>query len=132
MAAAPARSQNHHASALPSQRYKARDAVPMGLNPIAPAELNEEDMVIVNENPASFHELNAPAQRPPALGNPIFGYSTHPPPPPIATRDFDASQRSMASGGSSASRQRMEELQAELERERKLRKNLEEQLNLPH
>ena len=33
--------------------------------------------------PPGFLELNAPRQRPPLLGNPIFGYSTHPMPPPV-------------------------------------------------
>ena len=130
----PTTAQNHHESALPSQRYKARNSVPATLNPIIPADLSEEDMALIGQMPASFHELNAPPQRPPALGNPLFGYSVHPPPPPIATfRGIGATQRSdsAASGMSSASRARMEELQAELEHERKLRKSLEDQLNLP-
>ncbi|KAL1503918.1 hypothetical protein AB1Y20_012379 [Prymnesium parvum] len=118
--------ESHHESSLPAQRYKARDAIPAGHNPIAVAELNEEETRVLQENLTTFEELNAPPRRPPILNNPIFGYSTHPPP----KSDLDLS----AKGGlaSTAARQRMKELQEQLEEERKARKQLEEQLKSAH
>ena len=82
------------------------------------------------EFPPGFLELNAPRQRPPLLGNPIFGYSTHPMPPPVIAEPPSPTK----SGGGKSTRQtaeamaRLQELQAMLHEERKLRKDLEAEL----
>lgn len=122
------RSQSHHESALPSQRYKARDALPAGFNPINPAELKEEDVGTSNPNLASFDELNVLPPRPPMLGNPIFGYSVHPLPLKGPNACISGEIGGDLSGG--AARQRMRELQEQLEQERRARKQLEQQLRL--
>jgi len=127
--------ESHHESSLPSQRYQARNnSLLKSINPIVPEELTEEENTLLHEFPPpgrTFDELNAPPQRSHVLGNPIFGYSTHPPPPPIpkhgSTR-HSATSPSQTSGGSSASRARMLQLQQELAEERRLRKELEAQL----
>ena len=79
-------------------------------------------------NPPSFLELNAPKQRPPLLGNPIFGYSTHPMPPPVRSDEPPARSPRQGSKASSASMARLNELQQALQEERVLRKQLEADL----
>ena len=80
--------------------------------------------------PPGFLELNAPRQRAPLLGNPIFGFSVHPMPPPVVseeapTRSTDRGRSSKASAETMA---KLNELQAMLQEERKLRKELEAEL----
>ena len=84
---------------------------------------------MLRDHPATFDELNTVRPRGPALGNPIFGFSTHPAPPPLGSLPARHGAGSQISGGSSASRARMLELQQQLEDERRLRKELEAQLN---
>lgn len=76
--------------------------------------------------PPGFLELNAPRQRPPLLGNPIFGYSTHPMPPPVTIDELPTrtTDRGRVSKASAANMAKLNELQSMLHEERKLRKQV--------
>lgn len=120
------RRQRHSEASLPSQRYKYRDLLPPTMNPIVPADLPAD--LTLKSSSADFYEPSPPLKQPSpqralALGNPIFGYSTHPPPPPVVPM---SGSRQTADG--ERARERMAELQAQLESERALRKKLEAQL----
>ena len=80
--------------------------------------------------PPGFLELNAPRQRPPALGNPIFGYSVHPMPPPVTVDELPTrtTERGRMSKQQAENMAKLGELQAMLQEERKLRKELEAEL----
>jgi hypothetical protein len=118
--------QNHHESALPSQRYKMTRELPVKLNPIVPQDVSPyHPKDVVDDVPTQFSELNAPRQRAPQLGNPIFGYSTHPMPPPVVS---DETPRGGRSKSSSAANAKLQELQEMLQEERSLRKKLEAEL----
>ena len=67
----------------------------------------------------------SPRQRAPQLGNPLFGYSTHPMPPPVLG---DETPRGSRSKTSSAAMAKLQELQQMLQEERTLRKRLEAEL----
>ena len=118
--------ENHHESALPSQRYRISRTFPVKLNPIVPQDVgayaSEADF------PPGFLAENAPKQRPPQLGNPLFGYSSHPMPPPVV--DDLAPQRLTPRGSqkSAEAMAKLKELQASLQQERKLRRELEAEL----
>lgn len=111
--------QYHHEGHLPSQRYKYQRQLPPNLNPIVP-----QDVSILapggepTDFPPSFLELNAPRQRPPMLGNPMFGYSVHPIAPPVAGMEKITGKTG----------QRLAELQKMLEHERALRREAEARL----
>jgi len=117
--------ENHHEAALPSQRYHFQRQLPPPLNPIVPQDVsNWESMDSqhqMTDFPPSFLELNAPRQRPPMLGNPIFGYSTHPMAPPVAAAEG-------SSVAKSATSERLAELQVLLQEERRMRKVAEAKL----
>ena len=123
-------SQSHHESTLPAQRYKATRQLPPTLNPIVPQDVQGQngDRGPV-DFPASFFEMNAPRARPPTLGNPIFGYSTHPIPAPVNAAAGALSPSGQKSPrDSTVSVQRIGELQNELAAERRLRRQLEAEL----
>jgi len=118
--------ERHHDSALPSQRYKESRKLPPKLNPIVPQDVDQysqQSGAPFADFPPSFLELNAPRQRPPLLGNPLFGYSCHPIAPPVkadsATKDVT----------SAAAASRLAELQEQLKNERARRLDLEAQLS---
>ena len=122
-------SQSHHESALPAQRYKFTRQLPHKLNPIVPQDVASYsvDGEEASDFPSGFLELNAPRQRPPLLGNPIFGYSTHPMPPPVLSDELPPTRttdRGRQSKASSAAMVKLNELQAMLQEERKLRKEV--------
>ena len=74
-------SQTHHESALPSQRYRYQRQLPANLNPIIPQDVDHLSAgAPLADNPPNLLELNAPRQRPPVLGNVLFGYSCMPVP----------------------------------------------------
>ena len=104
--------------------------LPVKLNPIVPQDVSNHEPATVGF-PAGFLELNAPRQRPPLLGNPIFGYSTHPMPPPVLSEDPVPQRSPKTLAGSKASQEAMQkltELQNALQDERRLRKELEAEL----
>ena len=79
--------------------------------------------------PPGFLELNAPRQRPPLLGNPLFGYSCHPMPPPVLPEEVPTRDaKGKPSKASSQAMAKLGELQKMLEEERSLRKDLEAEL----
>ena len=119
--------QAHHESALPSQRYRMTRELPVKLNPIVPQDVTAHEPAPIGF-PAGFLELNAPRQRPPLLGNPIFGYSTHPMPPPVLGEDVPQRSPQPGSKASAKAMAKLTELQSMLQEERKLRKELEAEL----
>ena len=106
--------------------------LPVKLNPIVPQDVSTyaTDGSPVGDFPAGFLELNAPRQRPPLLGNPIFGYSTHPMPPPVLAEapPTRATNEGRTSKKSAQTMAKLNELQTMLQEERKLRKELEAEL----
>uniref|UniRef100_A0A7S4EUJ0 Uncharacterized protein n=1 Tax=Chrysotila carterae TaxID=13221 RepID=A0A7S4EUJ0_CHRCT len=129
----------HHEVALPAQRYASRDQQPPRRNPItpngdapfAPPTPPMDSAAIAKE----FNALNALHARKTMTGNPIFGFSNHSPPMPIGD-ELRLSQNTMPAASHSrpkvtaaASRQRMHELQAEIEAERAMRREIEHKLN---
>lgn len=139
--------QFHHDSSLPTQRYATRDSLTPTRNPIVPEDMSKVPLPGFDPpTPASFFEVHSAPQRPRAVGNPIFGYSTHPIPPaleaevrvaggtgpapapaPVASGAAAPMQQSKISSHAS-SRSRMEELQQAIEDERNKRKQIEAQL----
>ena len=119
------RLESHHESALPSQRYKYQRMLPAKLNPIVPQDTGQllASSSAVAEFPPSFLELNAPQQRAPQLGNPLFGYSVHPMPPAVlAEREY--------AGMDSKAATRLKELQRLLEEERAKYREVEAKIAL--
>jgi hypothetical protein len=118
------RPQTHHESQLPSQRYKYTRQLPAKVNPIIPQDVSTYLQADNRSTdfPKSFLELNAPMQRPPALGNPIFGYSCH----PIPSATVVEAARETASP---ATRAKLAELQQMIDDERKKRKAAEAKLS---
>ena len=117
--------ENHHESALPSQRYRISRTFPVKLNPIVPQDASVllESSSAVEQFPPGFLELNAPQQRAPALGNPLFGYSVHPMPPKVLAETEYARMDSKAAT-------RLKELSRMLEAERQMRREAEAKLAL--
>jgi hypothetical protein len=98
--------------------------LPPKLNPIVPQDVEQlyDGSSVMPAFPPGFLELNAPRQRPPVLGNPLFGFSCHPIPAPVKP---DASGKS---GHSAAAAAKLAELQEKLNVERGLRAELEAKL----
>lgn len=117
--------ESHHESALPCQRYKYQRMLPAKLNPIVPQDASVllESSSAVEQFPPGFLELNAPQQRAPALGNPLFGYSVHPMPPKVLAETEYARMDSKAAT-------RLKELSRMLEAERQMRREAEAKLAL--
>ncbi len=130
--AVPTPSQNHHESSLPSQRYKNTRLLPPTLNPIVPQDVaatNSSGAPAATDFPEGFFEQNATRARQPTLGNPIFGYSTHPIPAPVNGSPLPSGASSPTKGiSASQAKERIGELQTELAMERKMRKKLEAEL----
>jgi len=82
--------------------------------------------------PAGFLELNAPRQRPPVLGNPIFGYSVHPMPPPVVADELPTrtTEKGRVNKQSAENMAKLNELQGMLQEERKLRKDVRRRARL--
>lgn len=130
--------EHHHESGNPSARYEGRNSQAPTRNPIMPVGAPEPTgraTVTASETSNPF-SLDVPARtRVPHAGNPILGYSVHPP-PQLARLDTDAADDSYRasvpksmSGG--AGRQRIEELQQAIEYERSKRKDIEAAMK-PH
>lgn len=117
--------QAHAESQLPSQRYKYTRQLPAKVNPIIPQDASQlsvpEGIDRMLDFPSTFLELNAPMQRPPALGNPLFGYSCHPLPPPVVLEKA-------AQTAKPETRSKLRELQKLLDEERSKRQAVEAKL----
>ena len=106
--------ERHHEGYMPSQRYKESRSVAFKLNPVVPQDVDRVGAPL-SDFPPHFLELNAPRQRPPVLGNPLFGYSCHPivAPVPDYKAPIDPKSRKAAA--------RLAELQELLDAEREKR-----------
>jgi len=118
--------ENHHEAALPSQRYKSTRALAPKLNPIVPQDVDmlNEGHTSFAEFPPEFLELNAPRQRPPQLGNPLFGYSCHPIVPAVRPDGHSGIKSEKAAA-------QLARLETALAMEKQLRKELEAKLQTP-
>lgn len=118
--------ESHHESNLPSSRYKARDSLPPRHNPIAPEGIPDE--VLNAPEPPGFTQ--ALRKQPTPVGNPLMGFSTHPLPLPLLPQESSTiGAYSKTNSSSAAARARLAELQASLEQERRLRKDLESKIS---